>query len=97
MTDFTAESPADQLSIYRSTKRSRLTLRATSEWRWRYRSAGNGSIMATGGEGYERVESCTEAAFRVVGIELDGDPSSFVAGVYHRHHGLPSVWVTVTG
>lgn len=97
MTDFTAEGPADTLSIYRTTRRSKLTLKAKSEWRWRYRAAGNNAIMATGGEGYERVEACTTAAFRVVGIKEEDDMTNVVSGTYHRHHGLPSVWVTVTG
>ena len=48
-------------------------------WRWRYRSGGNFSNLANGGESYEKLEDAMKAAFRVLGLdgpyETDGTSS----------------------
>jgi uncharacterized protein YegP (UPF0339 family) len=40
---------------------------ADDGWRWRWRAAGNGQVMATGAEAYDSAGDCEAGARRVCG------------------------------
>lgn len=54
------------------------------QWRWRFRAAGNGRVLADSGQGYAKSKQAWESCRRVVGRlpAMSGDPidSSDIAG-----------------
>ncbi len=63
------------------------------QWRWRFRAAGNGKVLADSGQGYSRLADARAAALRVTG-RLPCEIVTFDLGV-PKHLGWADVQAVV--